>query len=583
MDSLKFQLTITVLVLITFWHFLRRKSRVLDNISGPPSHSWFKGNYEQVFNPDAWGFHEFLAKEYGSMTRLHGPYGTNTLYTFDPKAMQTVLVKDQDVFEEDDGFIKGNLLIFGEGLLGTLGHRHRKQRKMLNPVFSAAHMREMIPVFFEVTHKLEAALENQLQAGSSTQEVDILSWMGRTALELMGQAGLGYSFDPLTDEKSAHPYSQVIKELLPTLIRLQFWQFNVLPYVSWIGTAGFRRRMVNMLPWKDLHHMRDMVDYMHSVAEQIYKIKLRAFEAGDEAVASQIGRGNDLISILMKENMDASEEDRLGDTEVIAQVSISSYDYYMQSDCGSTFTLIFAAMDTTSSAMARLLHLLSQHPEAQNKLRQELIEAKRAKDGQDFSYEELTALPYLDAVCRETLRLYTPASAVTRRARQDAIIPLLKPIIGLDGTQIHEVAVPSDTAVIVSLSNSNRNSDLWGEDADEWKPERWLSPLPKALVEARIPGVYSHLMTFLGGGRSCMYVLQPRLIELNKSNAVITDSGFKFSQLEMKVVISTLVEKFQFSPSSKDSEIFWQMNGVTAPVIGKDNHPQLPMNINLVN
>ncbi|KAJ3920027.1 cytochrome P450 [Lentinula edodes] len=550
MDSLNFQLTITALVLIVFWHFLRKKSRVLDNISGPPSPSWFKGNYEQVFNPDAWGFHEFLAKEYGSMTRLHGPYGTNTLYTFDPKAMQTVLVKDQDVFEEDDGFIKGNLLIFGEGLLGTLGHRHRKQRKMLNPVFSAAHMREMIPVFFEVTHKLEAALENQLQAGSSTQEVEILSWMGRTALELMGQAGLGYSFDPLTDEESAHPYSQVIKELLPTLIRLQFWQFNVLPYVSWIGTAGFRRRIVNMLPWKDLHHMRDMVDYMHSVAEQIYKIKLRAFEAGDEAVASQIGRGNDLISILMKENMDASEDDRLGDTEVIAQVSISS-------------TLIFAAMDTTSSAMARLLHLLSRHPEAQKKLRQELIEAKRVKDGQDFSYEELTALPYLDAVCRETLRLYTPASAVTRRARQDAIIPLLKPIIGLDGTEIHEVAVPNDTAVIVSLSNSNRNSDLWGEDADEWKPERWLSPLPKALVEARIPGVYSHLMTFLGGGRSCI--------------------GFKFSQLEMKVVISTLVEKFQFSPSSKDSEIFWQMNGVTAPVIGKDNHPQLPMNISLVN
>ncbi|KAJ3862444.1 cytochrome P450 [Lentinula novae-zelandiae] len=550
MDSLSFQLTITALVLIAFWHFLRKKSRVLDNISGPPSPSWFKGNYEQVFNPDAWGFHEFLAKEYGSMTRLHGPYGTNTLYTFDPKAMQTVLVKDQDVFEEDDGFIKGNLLIFGEGLLGTLGHRHRKQRKMLNPVFSAAHMREMIPVFFEVTHKLEAALENQLQAGSPTQEVEILSWMGRTALELMGQAGLGYSFDPLTDEESAHPYSQVIKELLPTLIRLQFWQFNVLPYVSWIGTAGFRRRIVNMLPWKDLHHMRDMVDYMHSVAEQIYKIKLRAFEAGDEAVASQIGRGNDLISILMRENMDASEDDRLGDTEVIAQVSISS-------------TLIFAAMDTTSSAMARLLHLLSRHPEAQKKLRQELIEAKRGKDGQDFSYEELTALPYLDAVCRETLRLYTPASAVTRRARQDAIIPLLKPIIGLDGTEIHEVAVPNDTAVIVSLSNSNRNSDLWGEDADEWKPERWLSPLPKALVEARIPGVYSHLMTFLGGGRSCI--------------------GFKFSQLEMKVVISTLVEKFQFSPSSKDSEIFWQMNGVTAPVIGKDNHPQLPMNISLVN
>ncbi|KAJ3818991.1 hypothetical protein F5880DRAFT_1164843 [Lentinula raphanica] len=92
-------------------------------------------------------------------------------------------------------------------------------------------------------------------------------------------------------------------------------------------------------------------------------------------------------------------------------------------------------------------------------------------------------------------------------------------------------------------------------------PERWLSPLPGELADARIPGVYSHLMTFIGGGRSCI--------------------GFKFSQLEMKVVISTLVESFKFSTSEKDSQIHWQMNGVTAPVVGKDSHPQLPINISL--
>lgn len=44
--------------------------------------------------------------------------------------------------------------------------------------------------------------------------------------------------------------------------------------------------------------MQDMIDYMYGVAEEIYKIKLHAFEAGDEAVALQIGRGNDLISVL---------------------------------------------------------------------------------------------------------------------------------------------------------------------------------------------------------------------------------------------------------------------------------------------
>ncbi|KAJ4474910.1 cytochrome P450 [Lentinula aciculospora] len=545
-DFLNFELIGAVaLVWVILRGFLHRRFKPLDNVPGPGSASWVTGNFKQVFNPGAWGFHEFLAENYGSMVRLHGPYGTKSLYIFDAKAMHTVLVKDQDVFEESDGFIESNLLIFGEGLLGTLG----MSRKMLNPIFSMAHMREMItryvmlnfaeisPIFL-INIQLESALKNQLQSGPSTQEINILSWMGRTALEIMGQAGLGYSFDPLTDEESAHPYSKVMKELLPVLTHVQFWRFNVLPYISWIGTAGFRRFVINILPWKDLHHLHDMTDYMQCIAEGIYKSKKRAFEIGDEAVAQQIGRGKDLISILMKENMKASNEDRLQETEVIGQ-----------SDRDIHSTLIFAAMDTTSSAMARLLHLLSKHPNVQDKLRQEIIGAKREKDGQDLTFKELINLSYLDAVCRETLRL----------ACKDAVIPLHKPIIGLDSTEIHELAVPSGTTIFVSIFNANRNANLWGQDANKWKPERWLSPLPESLVDARIPGTK---MTFIGGGRSCI--------------------GFKFSQLEMKVVISTLVETFPFSPSDKESQIFWQMNGVTAPVIGKDNHPQLPINISLV-
>ncbi|KAJ4489059.1 cytochrome P450 [Lentinula lateritia] len=518
----------------------------IEKVPGPDYPSWLTGNFKQVFNPSAWEFHEFLAKKYGSIVRLQGPYGTKALYIFDAKAMHTVLVKDQDVFEENEGFIQSNLLIFGDGLLGALGDRHRKQRKMLNPVFSPAHMREMTPTFFDVTHKLERALKDRLQKGPSTQEVDILSWMGRTALEIIGQAGLGYSFDPLTDEESSHPYSKMIKELLPTLMRVQFWRLNVLPYVSWIGTAKFRRFVVNLLPWKDLHHLRDMVDYMHNVAEEIYEDKRRAFEMGDEAVEQQIGRGKDLISILMRENMKASTEDRLQDIEVIGQMN----------------TLIFAAMDTTSSAMSRLLHILSKRPDVQDRLRRELLEIKSQKNGQDLSYDELNSLPYLDAICRETLRLYSPASSIVRVARQDAAIHLHKPILDLNGTEIYEVAVPRGTTIFVSIFNANRNPDLWGKDAGEWRPERWLAPLPESLINARIPGVYSHLMTFIGGGRSCI--------------------GFKFSQLEMKVVVSILVETFRFSPSDKEAEIFWQMNGATAPVVGQDSHPRLPINITSV-
>ncbi|KAJ3913334.1 cytochrome P450 [Lentinula edodes] len=478
-----------VLALLILARFLLTLTHLsgIEKVPGPNYPSWltgadinwhsthllikfFSGNFKQVFNPSAWGFHEFLAKKYGSIVRLQGPYGTKALYIFDAKAMHTVLVK------------------------------------------------------------LERALKDRLQKGPSIQEVDILSWMGRTALEIIGQAGLGYSFDPLTDEESSHPYSKMIKELLPTLMRVQFWRLNVLPYVSWIGTAKFRRFVVNLLPWKDLHHLRDMVDYMHNVAEEIYENKRRAFEMGDEAVDQQIGRGKDLISILMRENMKASTEDRLQDIEVIGQ-----------------------------------------HPDVQDRLRRELLEIKRQKNGQDLSYDELNSLPYLDAICRETLRL----------ARQDAVIHLHKPIHDSNGIEMHEVAVPRGTTIFVSIFNANRNPDLWGKDAGEWRPERWLAPLPESLINARIPGVYSHLMTFIGGGRSCI--------------------GFKFSQLEMsssilfgrslgniadwftEVVISILVESFKFSPSDKEAEVFWQMNGATAPVVGKDNHPRLPINITSTN
>lgn len=60
-------------------------------------------------------------------------------------------------------------------------------------------------------------------------------------------------------------------------------------------------------------------------------------------------------------------------------------------------------MDTTSGALARVLHLLSTHPDVQSKLRKEIVDARGR--GNLEKYDELVGLPYLDAVCRETLRL----------------------------------------------------------------------------------------------------------------------------------------------------------------------------------
>ena len=72
-------------------------------------------------------------------------------------------------------------------------------------------------------------------------------------------------------------------------------------------------------------------------------------------------------------------------------------------------TFTFAAMDTTSSALAQTLQLLSEYPEVQEKLRQEVIQASGGDIETDIQYDELVDLPYLDAVCRETLRMYVLA------------------------------------------------------------------------------------------------------------------------------------------------------------------------------
>ncbi|KDR76351.1 hypothetical protein GALMADRAFT_67729, partial [Galerina marginata CBS 339.88] len=513
----------------------------LDNIPGPLPKSWWKGAFPQVFNPNAWEFHKEIAEKFGSIIKIKAFLGENQLYVFDPKALHHIIVKDQYVYEETSSFIDANNIMFGPGLLGTLGEQHRKQRKMLNPVFSIAHMREMIPTFYNVTYKLRDAFANKVKSGP--QEIDLLFWMTRTALELIGQSGLGYSFDPLTEDGVPHPYSTSVKQLVPAAFKLIFFRTYFLAPIVKLGAPKFMRFMVNIIPSKPMHQLRDIIDVIYNTLVEILESKKKALAEGDEAVTRQIGQGKDIISILLRANMEASEDEALSEAELVGQMS----------------TLTFAAMDTTSGALCRILYLLATHPRVQEKLRQEITVA-RARLG-DLAYDDLVSLPYLDAVCRESLRLYPPVPTVTRTTRHDVVLPISTPIRGIDGREMHEILVPNNTNVIIGVMAANRNSQIWGPDSYEWKPERWLKPLPDTVADAHLPGVYSHLMTFLGGGRACI--------------------GFKFSQLEMKVVLLLLLESFRFSPSK---EIVWHMNGLATPVVKSDlqssggpPRPRLPL------
>ena len=140
-----------------------------------------------------------------------------------------------------------------------------------------------------------------------------------------------------------------------------------------------------------------------------------------------------------------------------------------------------------------------------------------------------------------------PIWSLSISAQQDVVLPLSTPIRGVDGQEIREVTVPNNTKIVVGIRASNCNLDLWGADAYEWKPERWLKQLPFTVTDAHIPGVYSNLqgffphfsiqgmltfssrMTFNGGSRSCMWASSFQYI----SPAVITDFSFLSQWLQI--------------------------------------------------
>lgn len=77
------------------------------------------------------------------------------------------------------------------------------------------------------------------------------------------------------------------------------------------------------------------------------------------------------------------------------------------------------------------------------------------------------------------------------RTRKDVILPLGSQII-IKGNKVSELFIPKNTNIIVSILAVNRDVDIWGPDAGEWKPERWLAPLPENVINAGIPGVYAN-------------------------------------------------------------------------------------------
>ncbi|KAJ7791268.1 cytochrome P450 [Mycena leptocephala] len=313
----------------------------------PPPTSFLTGNLTEYHDPDGWEFQRKLEQNYGRIVRFQGLLGARALFVFDPAALQSILIKDQNIYEEQEDFISVNSILFGPGIISTLGDHHRKFRKIMIPAFSTANLRRMVPIFYEVVQRL-----------------DLNNILSRTSLELIGQTGIGYSFDPMLPGKErTDQYARALKGYCNPAVQTRDMATpppchcqNTLP--------AFLRFMISVLPVPALREIRDLVDFMSATALNLVKERKEAIRNVKSNMSSEEGCASPTKSSLLPPQ------------------------------------LLSSPQQTQPSSLNRLLHIIAQNPDIQDKLRAEILGHPETMD-----HDTIVGLPYLDAVIRETMRL----------------------------------------------------------------------------------------------------------------------------------------------------------------------------------
>ncbi|KAF9235962.1 cytochrome P450 [Melanogaster broomeanus] len=498
---------------------------------GPKGTSFIYGSILDIFMAEDSRLQHQWVKQYGKTLRYKGSFLTNRLFTMDTCAVNHVL--RSSVYQKPSYVRYGIAQMLGEGLLFAEGVQHRQQRRILNPAFGPAQTRALTGIFFSKAIRLRDVWSSEIVNGVATNtigaRIDIVLWLSRMALDVIGLAGFNYDFDAL----NANEQPNELNEAYATMNENQ--KFTILPVLqAWIS-------LLHLVPGARDSRIQVAKRTMTRIAKEL----LTSAKATARACATEKGEieksslhGRDLLTLLVKANMatDVPDSQRLSDEDVLAQVP----------------TFLVTGHETTSTAVTWALYAMGLAPEIQTKLREELISVGTETP----SMEDLMALPYLDAVVRETLRLYTPFPNIARTAMKDDVIPLEQPFTDKRGIVHHEIRIREGDLVIIPILAMNTSEELWGDDAHEFKPERWDN-VPEAV--SRIPGLWSHLLTFLGGPRSCI--------------------GYRFALVQMKVVLFTLIRAFEFELAVPASEIGKHSLVMLRPFLRGDptKKPQLPL------
>lgn len=400
---------------------------------------------------------EDLTKKFGHTFNLRVLF-TNRIFTTEPEHIKLILASDFDHYEKGAATAKLMDPLLGVGVFNSDGAMWRFHRGMTRPFFS----KDRISHFEIFDRHATDAIKQVKERVRQGYAVDVQDVVSRFTLDsatefLFGMdihslsAGLNYPPSAPAQSSRDHPANKFADAFLTAQ-----------------SVVSTRSRLNEA--WKLLEFWKDrLIEPMVVIKKVLDPIIENALEKKGEKKTNTTGdniEGETLLSHLVN----------LTDDHKIIR--------------DETFNIMIAGRDTTASTLTFMLYMLSQKPQVLKRLRQEILD--RIGPNARPTHDDLRDLKYLRATINETLRLFPAVPFNFRCTTQDVIWPAPR------GGQ--PFFIPAGTRAIYSVFAMHRRTDLWGQDALEFDPDRFLDERMKKYL---VPNPFIFL-PFNAGPRICL-------------------------------------------------------------------------------
>ncbi|ELZ31242.1 cytochrome P450 [Halorubrum distributum] len=421
------------------------------------------GNGRQ-FADDPFGFLRACADSYGDVVRLDlGPRETYLLTN--PADVERVLVADAERYRKPQFGDDAMDTLLGDGLLMSEGETWQRQRKLANPAFHNRRIGALAGVMADHA-------ESHVADWEDGDVVDLQLELARLTVKIIVTAMFGADID---DEE--------VKTV----------QENLEPLGARFEPDPRRYLIPDWLPTRENREFDAAIDTLESVIDGIVE-RRRGTErdpsvdpAGPDGTGVRGPPGDpdadlpmDLLSVLLRARDRGEQTDENLRDELV--------------------TMLLAGHDTTALALTYAFYLLSNHPEARERVEGE---AEEAVSGGSLTAGAVRDMDYTERVLNESMRLYPPVYTLFREPKLD---------VKLGGYRI-----PEGSALMVSQWVIHR-SERWYDDPEAFDPDRWTP-------ERRSQRPRFAYFPFGGGPRHCI--------------------GKAFSLLEAKIILATVCSRFE--------------------------------------